>query len=82
MKRFFNVIGTSRKNGSKIIIEPHLTEAQAMKMCESWGWMYDDGTDKGTYCMDIEEEISETFDSSWIESYDDDDDDDDVDDIV
>lgn len=53
--KYFNVVGYAKATKKKIIIEPHMTEAQAMKMCESWGWMYDDGV-KGYY-MDIEEEI-------------------------
>ena len=52
--KYFNVIGTAKATKQKIIIESHLTEAQAMIMCESWGWMYDDGTK--AYYMDIEEE--------------------------
>lgn len=51
----WNVVGYERGNKEhKIIIEPHMTEAQAMKMCEAWGWFYDDGCK--TYGMDIEEE--------------------------
>ena len=41
--KYFNVVGYTKATKQKIIIEPHLTEAQAMVMCESWGWMYDDG---------------------------------------
>ena len=43
----YNVIGIHKRTKEKIIIEPHMTEANAMKMCEAWGWMYDDGTDDG-----------------------------------
>jgi hypothetical protein len=25
-------------------------------MCEEWGWFYDDGTDDGSYVMEIREE--------------------------
>lgn len=52
----YNVIGIHKVTKEKIIIEPHMTEANAMKMCESWGWMYDDGTENGSYWMDIEKE--------------------------
>lgn len=53
--KYFNVVGYTKATKQKIIIEPHLTEAQAMVMCESWGWMYDDGTDDGSYWMEIRE---------------------------
>lgn len=52
--KYFNVVGYTKATKQKIIIEPHLTEAQAMVMCESWGWMYDDGAK--AYYMDIEED--------------------------
>lgn len=52
--KYFKVIGIAKATKQKIIIEPHLTEAQAMVICESWGWMYDDGTK--AYYMDIEED--------------------------
>ena len=55
----YNVIGIHKVTKEKIIIEPHMTEAQAMKMCEAWGWMYDDGTENGSYWMDIEYEEEE-----------------------
>lgn len=51
----FNVIGINKVTKKEIVIEPNMTEAQAMVMCESWGWMYDDGTDNGSYWMDIRE---------------------------
>ena len=50
----WNVVGYEKGTNKKIIIEPHMTEAQAFKMCEMWGWTYDDGR-KGYY-MDLEEE--------------------------
>lgn len=53
---YFNVVGIHRRTGKEIIIEPHMSEAQALKMCEQWGWFYDDGTDDGSYAMDIREE--------------------------
>jgi len=53
---YFNVVGIHRGTGKEIIIEPHMTEAQALKMCESWGWMYDDGTENGSYYMEMKEE--------------------------
>ena len=49
----YNVIGTEKGTNNTIIIEPNMTEAQAMKMCESWGWMYDDGAK--SYYMDYVE---------------------------
>ena len=49
----FNVVGIEKGTDNKIIIEPNMTEAQAMKMCESWGWIYDDSVK--CYYMDIEE---------------------------
>ena len=49
----FNVVGIEKGTDNKIIIEPNMTEPQAMKMCESWGWSYDDGVK--SYYMDIEE---------------------------
>ena len=52
----YNVIGIHKRTKRVIIIEPHMTEAQAMKMCEAWGWMYDDGTEDGSYWMNIVEE--------------------------
>ncbi len=54
-KEYWNVVGYERGNKDhKIIIEPHLTEAQALKMCEMWGWFYDDGCK--SYGMDLEKE--------------------------
>ena len=59
LTEYFNVIGIHKRTRKKIIIEPHMTEAQAMKMCEAWGWMYDDGTENGSYWMFIEDEEEE-----------------------
>ena len=53
---YFDVIGIHRRTRKEIIIEPHMTEPQAFKMCEEWGWFYDDGTDDGSYVMEIREE--------------------------
>lgn len=50
----WNVIGIDKRTAGKIIIEPHMTEANAMKLCECWGWIYDDGV--RTYWMTLEEE--------------------------
>lgn len=50
----YNVIGRDRKTGKEIMIEPHMTEANAVKFCEMWGWFYDDG--KRSYAMLIEKE--------------------------
>ena len=57
MSDFYNVVGYERETKRKIMIEPHMTEAQAFKMCESWGWFYDDGCK--TYGMAIEKEEDE-----------------------
>lgn len=51
---WYNVVGIAKGSDSKIIIEPHMTEPQALKMCESWGWVYDDGVK--SYNMDYEPE--------------------------
>ena len=53
----FNVVGKNLITGKTIMIEPHLTETQAMKMCEAWGWTDDDGSKR--YTMIIEEEKEE-----------------------
>lgn len=52
----WNVIGIHKQTKKKIVVEPHMTEAQAMKLCESWGWTYDDGTTNGSYWLSMEEE--------------------------
>ena len=57
-KTMYNVVGINKTTEQKIIIEPHLTEAQALKLCEAWGWMYDDGTTNGSYWMSMEMEES------------------------
>ena len=54
----YNVIGINKTTEQKIIIEPHMTEANAMKLCESWGWTYDDGTTNGSYYMSMEMEAN------------------------
>ena len=51
----WNVIGIHKQTKKKIVVEPHMTEAQAMKLCESWGWTYDDGTTNGSYWLSMEE---------------------------
>ena len=57
-KAMYNVIGTHKVTKKRMIIEPHMTETQALKMCESWGWTYDDGTTNGSYWMSMEMEES------------------------
>lgn len=54
--KYFDVIGIHKATKKEIVIEPHMIESQAMMMCEQWGWMYDDGTDDGSYWMEIREE--------------------------
>ena len=49
----YNLIITNRKTGERSILEEGLTERQAEKECEEWGWMYDDG--KQSYYMSYEE---------------------------
>ncbi len=65
----YNVIITRRTDGSKSILEYNITEAQAEKMCEEWGWMYDDG--RHSYYMSYEEshitdEMLETIENSTL----------------
>lgn len=45
----YNIIITNRRTGEQSILESNLTEQQAEKMCEEWGWMYSD--DNNTYYM-------------------------------
>ena len=47
------------KDSEWYILYDHLTEAQALKECESWGWMYDDG--RIAYRMDITDENTNNF---------------------
>ena len=47
------------KDSSWYVLYDHLTEAQAIKECDSWGWMYDDG--RITYYMDVTDEDTNNF---------------------
>ena len=51
--KLYNIVITSRTNGSNYIIDRNITEAKAEKQCEEWGWIYNDGTD--SYYMSYEE---------------------------
>lgn len=59
MRKRFNVVGIHKTTKKEIVIESHMTESQAMVMCEQWGWTYDDGTNDGSYWMEIREEKRE-----------------------
>ena len=49
----YNLLITNRKTGEITILETDLTERQAERECEQWGWMYDDGYQ--SYYMSYEE---------------------------
>lgn len=49
----YRVIATAKGTKETIILESGLTEKQALKFCESWGWSYDDGL--FNYWLDYEE---------------------------
>ena len=51
----YNLVITRKSNGEKSVLEYAITEAQAEKMCEQWGWTYDDGNH--SYYMSYEETI-------------------------
>lgn len=53
MAKRFNVVITKKGTKEQSILESNLTEAKAEKMCEEWGWSYDDG--EHSYFMGIEE---------------------------
>lgn len=38
----YKVIATLKGTDKETILENNLTEKQALKFCESWGWSYDD----------------------------------------
>lgn len=39
----YRIIATLKGTEKTIILESGLTEKQAEKFCEMWGWSYDDG---------------------------------------
>ena len=45
----YNIIITNRRTGEQSILMSNLTEQQAEKECEEWGWMFSDG--ENTYYM-------------------------------
>lgn len=47
------------KDSEWYVLYDHLTEAQALNECESWGWIYDDG--RIAYRMDITDENTNNF---------------------
>lgn len=49
----YNVIGIGKASGRRILILPDVTEGQAKKFCEEWGWSYDDG--ENAYWLDYTE---------------------------
>lgn len=65
----YNLVITRKADGEQSILEHNITEAQAEKMCEQWGWSYDDG--KYSYYMGYEEtsvttEMLETIKDSFL----------------
>ncbi len=61
----YKVIGIHKKTAKKIVIEAERTREQAIKSCEEWGWVYDDG--KESYYMSIEKECCmDTFPLAMI----------------
>lgn len=49
----FNVIAINKRTREEHVKEVFRTEAEALKMCEEWGWSYDDGTT--SYWLEYEE---------------------------
>lgn len=49
----FNVIGINKRTEQEIMILPNVTEEEAERTCEEWGWIYDDG--HKAYWMSIRE---------------------------
>ncbi len=49
----FAVIGMRKKSCEEIVIENGLSRTAAEKICEQWGWSYDDG--KYSYWMYVKE---------------------------
>lgn len=50
----FRVFTTSKVTGQRVeILEDKLTERQAERFCEEWGWNYDDG--ERSFWLDYEE---------------------------
>lgn len=46
------VIAIDKQTHERIVLEDDLTEAQAERFCEMWGWSYDDG--KKSYWLEME----------------------------
>ena len=53
MKKY-KVLVTPKGTDKTQVYENNLTEEQAQKICEAWGWSYDDG--KISYWMRYEEQ--------------------------
>jgi len=49
----YRVIATLKGTEKETILKDNLTEKQAEKFCDSWGWSYDDG--QKSYWLDYEE---------------------------
>lgn len=67
--KLYNLVITKRTDGAKSILAHNITEKQAEKQCEMWGWMYDDG--KYSYYMSYEEtsitsEVLEVLENSFL----------------
>lgn len=67
--KLYNIVITRRTDGEQSILEHNITEKQAEKQCEMWGWMYDDG--EYSYYMSYEEttvttEVLEVLQNSFL----------------
>lgn len=53
----YRVIATLKGTEQETVLETGLTEKQALKFCESWGWSYSDSYllgDYKSYCLMID----------------------------
>ena len=67
--KLYNIVLTSRTDKKEFIYERNLPEAKAEKLCEEWGWMFNDGKD--TYYMNYVEssvtpETLEVLENSFL----------------
>lgn len=51
--KLYNIVLTRKGTEERSILSYGITEAQAERECEQWGWSYDDG--KHSYYMSYEE---------------------------
>lgn len=51
--KLYNLVLTRKGTNERSILSYGITEAQAERECEQWGWSYDDG--KHSYYMSYEE---------------------------